>query len=254
MVEAFQDIIRDSEHPLNAFIVDSFIHVRPAVSLFEDKSKNAKKKTYLNEDDMILDKKNEDSVLTGGKYGYAPRKTSKHLKFTTLPTAKGIVFIKASMNPVIHDMILREVPNLVKFAADDEGTVYPVLEKLINPLIEDRQALYPEEQSLAKTLVVGSYVKVKSKETEGIPHLGYGYILGVQDGFVRVRSNSILEKILICDRILTTQTSFFISQVSVKCEKTDLEFKYDIRDLDHLDGDEEEFRTQDEVRINLSHS
>ncbi len=187
VLETFQEIIHDANHPLNPFIVDTFVHFRPGVVISDGKSKKTKGSPDLEKEDILPT--SGDMILTGGQYGYAPRKTQKHLKFTTFPSAKGVVFIKAKMNPVIHSMIMRDVPNLLRFAVDEEGCVFPIVDTYIKPLLEDRQALFPEEQLLAKQLVVGSYVKLKERQRKDeLPNEGYGFILGVKDGYIRVCS------------------------------------------------------------------
>eukprot|EP01042_Synura_sphagnicola_P007599 gene7599-9731_t len=80
-VEAFQQIIQDVNHPLNAYIVDSFVHVRPGVAITSTKQKKKEKVP----DDIP---RPSSSVLSGGKYGYAPKETNQHFKLITLPTTK----------------------------------------------------------------------------------------------------------------------------------------------------------------------
>lgn len=215
-VDAFQQIIQDVNHPLNAFIVDSFVHVRPGVAITTAKQKKKEKVPV----DMP---RPSSSVLSGGKYGYAPKETNQHFKLVTVPTTKGFIYVKAAMNPVIRDMILQEIPYVLHFMADDEGVIYPTVEKVIQPLLADRDALFPDEQQLAQQLSVGSYVRLKPRQgRDTVEHLGYGYIIGTQDGYLHV---------------------------AVKCSRRDWEDTYDIRDVSPMDNVDESFREQDEVSI-----
>lgn len=214
-VEAFQQIIQDVNHPLNAYIVDSFVHVRPGVAITSTKQKKKEK--------VPVDiPRPSSSVLSGGKYGYAPKETNQRFKLITLPTTKGLIYVKAAMNPVIRDMILQEIPYVLHFASDDDGVIYPVVEKLMQPLLADRDALFPEEQQLAQRIAVGSYVQLKPRQgRDAMEHLGYGYVIGTQDGYLHV---------------------------AVKCARRDWEDTYDIRDVSPMDNVDDSFREQDEVR------
>lgn len=183
VVEEFQNIIRDQSHPLNAFVVDTFVPFRPGVEL------NGKPFKF----NELYDSRNNDppSIFGAGKYGYAPRVSSQRLKIVTVPSIKGTVFIKASMNPVIHDAIVRDIPNIFRFITGEDNVVYPVGEKAISEFLHDRQSLFPDEQSLIKKLTVGTYVKLKSKQRKNeLPNEGYGIVLGVENGLVKVMIGS----------------------------------------------------------------